>query len=389
MTTADGIEFVRTPDICFQSLPDWPYQAKYVEIDGLRQAYIDEGDPDGPLVLLLHGQPSWSYLYHKMIPILSAGGFRVIAMDHLGMGRSDKPINIGDYSYLGHHVRLERFIKALELRDINLFAQDWGSLIGLRVAGMNPDWFARIVVANGTLPLIAADKQPFPAVQNPDEMVELQDFFGGIPAQQKPYYADCNLISDPASGNFADWINYAMKGSSFKPSSVVEALTWLDLPNNVAAAYDAPFPTRKYMAGPRSFPSLINELSGINDEAWVGLSKFEKPFLTLWAANDPGSLGTCETQQSLVNRVPGARGLPHKRLEAASHFLQEDQGEMIAKSLIKFFSNVPLRKGDRYCEILLAKLKFFAIEAEVWGTPGLNYCPADSWDALDAKAIKK
>ena len=110
-TTGAGVDFVRTPDSCFDSLPNWPYAPEYVEIDGLRQAYVDEGPADGPVVLLLHGQPSWSYLYRKMIPVLVDTGYRVVAMDHLGMGRSDKPIDIASYSYLGHSDRLERFIE--------------------------------------------------------------------------------------------------------------------------------------------------------------------------------------------------------------------------------------------------------------------------------------
>jgi haloalkane dehalogenase len=152
LTTADGIDFVRTPDACFEDLPDWPYEAQYVEIDGLRQAYVDEGPADGEVVLLLHGQPSWSYLYRDMIPVLADAGYRVIAMDHLGMGRSDKPIDIEAYSYLGHNDRLETFIDELGLTDINLFVQDWGSLIGLRVAGENPDLFATIAVGDGNPP---------------------------------------------------------------------------------------------------------------------------------------------------------------------------------------------------------------------------------------------
>ncbi|MCW9017306.1 MAG: hypothetical protein OQJ89_10100, partial [Kangiellaceae bacterium] len=136
------------------------------------------------------------------------------------------------------------------------------------------------------------------------------------------------------------------------------------------------------------FPSLINELPGVNYDAWAGLSNFEKPFLTLWAANDPGSLGSCETQQLLIDSIPGARGLPHKRLAEASHFLQDDQGEAIAQALVGFYSTVPLRRGDRYCEVLLVKQNNNAVEAEVWGTHNLNYCPAESWDALDAEVIK-
>ncbi len=338
MTTDDGVDFVRTPDSCFDSLPDWPYASEYVEIDGLRQAYVDEGSADGPVVLLLHGQPSWSYLYRKMIPVLASAGYRVIAMDHLGMGRSDKPTNIRSYSFLNHYDRLERFVEELGLREINMFVQDWGSLIGLRFAGLNPDSFATIAVGDGTLPLVPAGFQPFPSVENPDEIQDLPSIFEGIPAQQFPFYDGCELLL-PATGNFGAWIEYSMTSSSFRPSEVVEALTWFDLPPEEEAAYDAPFPSRIYMGGPRTFPSLVNELGGLNDEAWEGLTSFERPFLTLWATNDPGNLGQCATQQSLIDSIPGAAGQPHDRLAEASHFLQDDRGVEIARRLAEFFGN--------------------------------------------------
>ncbi|MEO1714905.1 MAG: alpha/beta fold hydrolase, partial [Bacteroidota bacterium] len=170
LTTLNDVQFVRTPDAQFDNLPDWPYAYQFEEIDGLRQAYVEAGPANGEVVLLLHGQPSWSYLYRKMIPVLADAGYRVIAMDHLGMGRSDKPIDISKYSYLGHADRLEQFIQQLGLSDINLFVQDWGSLIGLRVAGLNPEWFASISVGNGSLPVIPAGFQIIEPILNPDEV---------------------------------------------------------------------------------------------------------------------------------------------------------------------------------------------------------------------------
>jgi len=347
LTTEQGVAFVRTPDACFAGLPDWPYAPKYVEIDGLRQAYVDEGPVDGQVVLLLHGQPSWSYLYRHMIPVLADAGYRVIAMDHLGMGRSDKPIDIDAYSYLGHNDRLLRFVEALGLADIHLFAQDWGSLIGLRVAGLHPERFATIAIGDGTLPVVPALVRPFPPVENPDEIVDLVAPFAQIPAQQVPYYDGCTPIGgerrDAYLGRdayFGDWMAYAMTGASFRASEVVEAMTWFDLPPEEEAAYDAPFPSRIFMAGPRSFPSLVNDLPGTTLRAWIGLASYEKPFLTIWAANDPGGLGTCEQQQRLIDHVPGAVGQPHARLDQASHFLQDDQGAEIARRLVAFYEGV-------------------------------------------------
>ncbi|MEM7155063.1 MAG: haloalkane dehalogenase [Myxococcota bacterium] len=392
-TTPDGVEFVRTPDTCFDDLPDWPYEPHYVELDGLRQAYVDEGPADGPVVLLLHGQPSWSYLYRTMIPVLADAGFRVIAMDHLGMGRSDKPTDISSYSYVGHADRLTSFIEALDLRDINLFVQDWGSLIGLRVAGLHADRFARIAVGNGTLPNIPDGITPYPPVEDPDVEDDLPSPFVGTPDQQLPYYDGCEPLREADPNFFGDWMTYAMKGSSFRPSEVLEALTWFPVPPEQEAAYDAPFPSRIYLAGARTFPSLVNELPGANVEAWAGLTSFERPFLTIWADNDEGNLGRCETQQQLIMSVPGAAGLPHARLPEASHFLQDDQGVEIAERLVPFFGDeiepiAPFGAGDRYCEILLVHLNDGDVEAEVWGTQNLNTCPAETWEAIDPDAIQ-
>jgi len=170
MTTESGVEFVRTPDACFTDLPDWPYEPQYVEIDGLRQAYVDVGSGEsGETILLLHGQPSWAYLYRHMIPVLADAGHRVIAMDHVGMGRSDKPTDPDYYTYLGHTERLEAFIQELELEQENftIFVQDWGSLIGLYVIGTHPDWFDRVVVGNGFLPEFEEGTVPFALPDNP------------------------------------------------------------------------------------------------------------------------------------------------------------------------------------------------------------------------------
>ena len=337
LTTAAGVEFVRTPDSCFGDLADWPYEPRYVELDGLRQAYVDEGAADGPVVLLLHGQPSWSYLYRTMIPVLAEAGFRVIAMDHLGLGRSDKPTEIRSYSFLGHNDRLLRFIEALELRDITLFGQDWGSVVGLRTAGLNPGLFARIVIGNGRMRVI--DEPPYPVVEEPDVSVDLPPRFDRLPAQQFPFYDGCRRLVPRDDSTFADWMVYAMKAKAFRPSEVLEAGTWFDLPEEVEAAYDAPYPSRVYMAGVRVFPSLINEVAGVNTEARAGLEAFERPFLTIWAANDGGGLGGCEVQDDLICNIPGAAGQPHARLPEASHFLQDDQGPEIARRVVAFIRN--------------------------------------------------
>ncbi|MEM6368132.1 MAG: haloalkane dehalogenase [Myxococcota bacterium] len=390
-TTREGIDYVRTPDSCFADLPNWPYEPRYVELDGLRQAYVDEGPAEGPVVLLLHGQPSWSYLYRKMIPVLANEGYRVIAMDHLGMGRSDKPLDIADHSFVGHGDRLLGFIEALDLRDINLFVQDWGSLIGLRMAGLHPERFARIAVGDGALPVLPAGIQAFPPVEDPDELEEVDLLFAAVPAQQVPFYDGCTPIAAAShDAYFGEWMRYAMKDPSFVPSVIVEAMTWFDLSEAEEAAYDAPFPSRVYMAGPRVFPSLINEVPGETEEAREGLSRFERPFLTLWAANDPGGLGSCEAQNDLLLDVVGSNGMPHDRLPEASHFLQDDQGVQIATRLVDFFAAESLRfdLGPPYCEVLLLNTVDGGLEAEVWGTQNYSECADVDWDALDPDQIQ-
>ena len=357
MTTADGIEYVQTPDEFFAGLPDWPYEAQYVVIDGLRQAYFDVGDKDGEPILLLHGQPSWSYLYRHMIPGLVGAGYRVIAMDHLGMGRSDKPIDLDYHSYANHVYRLERFIEELELTHITAFVQDWGSLIGLNVIGNHPERFARVVVGDGTLPQFAEGEIPFPLPEDVDRAIKtFSKTIGRIPAQQPEFYTEDGqlkpLIARQSGGTeqraeyFANWILFARHNEDFRASTILEAMTYFPLAAEVKAAYDAPFPARISMAAPRTFPGLANELGGATESAWVGLESFEKPFLTIWAANDPGQLGRPETQQLLIDRVPGAQGQPHTRLAQASHFLQDDQGAEIARWMIDFIAVNPVVRGE-------------------------------------------
>ena len=161
------------------------------------------------------------------MPVLADAGYRVIAMDHLGMGRSDKPVDIAEYSYLGHGDRLERFIQQLGLSDINLFVQDWGSLIGLRVAGLHPDWFSTISVGNGALPVFPQGYQHIDPIENPDQIEDLPAQFANIPEQQVPFYDSCDLILEGAVHDFGVWANYAMKARSFKASEVLEGLTWV------------------------------------------------------------------------------------------------------------------------------------------------------------------
>ncbi len=289
---------LRTPEERFVDLPDYPFEPRYVDIDGLRMHFVDEGPADGAIVLLLHGEPSWSYLYRKMIPPLAAAGLRAVAPDLIGFGKSDKPAAKSDYSYAGHVAWLRSFITALDLRGIALFCQDWGSLIGLRVAAENPERFARIVLGNGGMP---TGDEEFPRA-------------------------------------FLIWRAFARWSPWFPIGRIVQAGTVSELSSAEMAAYDAPFPTARYKAGARAFPTLVptepdNVASDANRRAWESLSRFDKPFLTTFSNRDPITRGG---ERPFLARVPGAQGQPHVKIDNAGHFLQEDKPDELAEILIRF-----------------------------------------------------
>ena len=295
--TDDGRPFARTPDDCFEGLPGWPFEPHYAMVDGLRVHYVDEGPRDGAVVLLLHGQPAWSYLYRSMIPALAAAGHRVIAPDLIGMGRSDKPLQVADYRYLQHVAWLTEFLDELDLHDITAFVQDWGSLIGLRIVGNQPDRFARIVCANGRLPVIPEGLRPFPLPATLDPDPDLIFPF------TDPAYPEHNLA------RFGRWAIYTLIGTRFRPSEVIDWGTERTLSAEELAAYDAPFPTRAHMTGVRVFPSLANTLSDAptNQAAKAVLDAFERPVLTLFGRADP-VLGHEAIQAELRDVPPGFQG---------------------------------------------------------------------------------
>lgn len=292
---------LRTPDARFENLPGYDFEPHYVEIDALRVHYIDEGPADAAPVLLLHGEPSWSYLYRKMIPPLVAADHRVIAPDLIGFGKSDKPAAQSDYSYAGHVGWMTRFIEALNLNDITLFCQDWGSLIGLRVAAGNQDRFARIALGNGGMP---TGDEDFPRA-------------------------------------FKIWRAFARYSPWFPTGRIIQSGTVSKLSREEVAAYDAPFPSASYKAGARAFPTLVpaepdNVASDDNRRAWELLEKFDKPFLTTFSNRDPITRGG---ERPFQERVPGAKDQSHVRIKNAGHFLQEDKGEELAKVLIDFIES--------------------------------------------------
>jgi haloalkane dehalogenase len=317
-----GVPFVRTPDECFETLSGFSYEPHYLSIEGLRMHYVDEGPPDGPVVLLLHGQPSWAYLYRKMIPILVGAGFRVIAVDHIGMGRSDKPVAIGFHTFESHVQRLKAFIAALGLRDTMLFCQDWGGLMGLRVVGEEPGLFARVVAANTTLPVIPSRLNPF-RVPNPVKIdCSLGDFvMPGSTGDSAPY---------PVL--FQRWILYTLTAPNFRPSQVIAANTVCNLSPAELAAYDAPYPSFVYKAAVRAFPAMVAAIEKQSAPAWKSLGRFGKPFLFFGGEHDH-NLGSLSVQKRLTGHIPGAKGQPHERFDA-HHFIQEDVGEVLARRMV-------------------------------------------------------
>jgi pimeloyl-ACP methyl ester carboxylesterase len=375
-TTANNIEFVRTPDACFDSLDGYPFEPNYVEVEGLRYHYVDEGPVDGEVVLMLHGQPSWSYLYRKMIPILADAGYRVIAPDHIGMGRSDKPVDPRVHTYEQQVAWNKAFITQLGLTDITLFVQDWGSLIGLRMAGDMPESFARIVIANGDLPAIPPGLNPFtlPVFEFDESTPPTLEFFAG-------------RTQDRAQG-FQEWIEFAATAPFLFAADVVQLGSRTDLSEEELSAYNAPFPHPLYWAAIRSFPSMVSGIQGETLPALEALGRYDKPFLALAGEFDPG-LGSVATQNSWIERVPGAAGQDHRRY-AAGHFIQEDVGAEMATDVLAFMQQPAPMPGPlfnrRYCEILLQTSSGENLEASVYNTLGLNDCPQAAWDAIDLDA---
>lgn len=303
------MDILRTPDECFAHLPDFGYAPQYVELldrrsgQRLRQHYVDEGPASAAPVLLLHGEPSWSFLYRKLIPPLLAAGHRVITPDLIGFGRSDKPGAIEDYSFQRHVDWMTDFLAALDLRQISLCCQDWGGLIGLRLVAEQSERFARVLAANTFLP-----------------------------------------TGDQAAGKaFLEWQSYARSVPVLPVGAIVARGCVQPLGAAEIAAYDAPFPEERYKAGARAFPLLVpttpdDPAAAANRAAWGELMRFERPFLTAFSDQDPITRGADAVLRKLI---PGARGQAHTTLAGGGHFLQEDTGPALAQVLIDFIAATP------------------------------------------------
>jgi haloalkane dehalogenase len=298
------MQTLRTPDDRFDAVPDFPYPPRYCELaddDGgaLRVAWIEDGPEGADPILMLHGEPSWSYLYRKMVPILVAEGHRVICPDLVGFGRSDKPTRLDDHSY-ARHVEWMRALAfdVLDLRDVTLVGQDWGGLIGLRLAAEHPERFARIVVANTGLP-------------NGDQpMADIWWRFREA------------ITSTPTLD-----VGAFVQGGCRRQMSDTER-----------AGYDAPFPADEYCTGPRAMPGLVptspdDPAAAANKAAWAKLSVSPTPMLVAFSDSDPI---TGPMAAIFAREMRGAQGIDHPVIRGAGHFLQEDAGEELARHIVAF-----------------------------------------------------
>ena len=289
------MNILRTPDSRFENLLDWPYKPHYTQItdaatgQSLRLACVDEGPRDGPTVLLMHGEPTWSYLYRHIIPKVVELGYRVVAPDLIGFGRSDKLAERNDYTYERHVAWLSTWLTTMDLREITLFCQDWGGLLGLRLVAAFPERFARVLAGNTVLPVGTA----------------------------------------PGKG-FMDWLAYSQTTNDLPIGQIVTMGVTRKLSHDEIAAYDAPFPDASYKAGACQFPTLVPitpQHASVTENlaAWRVLSAFDKPFITAFSDNDPVTKGGDLVFQK---RISGAKGQAHVTLKGG-HFLQEDSPDDI------------------------------------------------------------
>jgi len=292
------MKYIRTPEKYFENIKDYSFQPNYIDVDGLRMHYVDEGSKTAPIVLLLHGEPTWSYLYRFMIMDIQKAGFRVIAPDLIGFGKSDKLLSAQDYTYVNHIKWMKLFIVNLDLFEISVFFQDWGSLIGLRVLVDEEDRFARAILSNGALP---SGRQRVPKA-------------------------------------FKYWRTFAKYSPWFPIGQIVKMGCARNLSSSTMDAYNAPFPQSKYKIGARKFPRLVpinpsDRESKNNYEAFKKLTLWRKPFLTLFGDRDPITRGA---EKKFQKEIPGCEGQEHKIIKNAGHFIQEDQSEKLSELIIEF-----------------------------------------------------
>jgi len=311
---------VRTPDERFSALPDFPFEARYVDVvsEGLaplRMHYVDTGPEHGPIVLLLHGQPTWSYLYRKVLPVLAAAGLRAIAPDNIGYGRSDKLTQRTDYTFAGHLDWTHSLVTGLDLRNVTLVVQDWGGPIGLSTLARDPDRFARVVATNTILDTCD------PALEG--KLTWAHHGLGGS-----------RVVLEEG---LLDYLAFSQRTPDFAASFLLNAVCG-PLEEEILAAYDAPFPDETYKAGMRQHAALI-PLTRNDPGAIIGrqtmavLEEWDRPFLTAYSDGDPATRGWDAVFQE---RVPGAKGQAHTTILGAGHFIQEQKGEELGRVIAEF-----------------------------------------------------
>jgi haloalkane dehalogenase len=317
-----AVPAARTPDDRFDGLPGFPYTPRYAELpDGLRMHYVDEGPAQAEVVLLLHGQPTWSYLYRRVVARLAERGLRAVAPDLIGFGRSDKPQDRAAHTVPAHVNWLAQFAAALGLSGATVVVQDWGGPIGLGVLNSDPGLARRVVAANTVLHTAAPDlagRLEWPCHANPDGTVTVAQML-------------------------LDYQRLTQELTPFRPSLFVQGATVSDVPESVLAAYDAPFPDETYCAGPRQLPLLMGLTPGsacarVNRRTMHTLATFEGPFLTAFSDEDPATRGWAEVLRTLV---PGAAGRAHVTIADGGHFLQEDCGPQLADVVADLVEGTP------------------------------------------------
>ena len=328
---------LRTPDNRFENLTDYPFEPNYMFIDGLRIHYLDEGPKDADPIILFHGEPAWSYLFRKMIPVLTDAGHRVIVPDMVGFGKSDKFISKHDYSYKHHIDLMKELVIRLDLKEVTHFGQDWGGLVGLRVVAELPDRFARVVVSNtGMVARAGFSGWLF------ENIVKLVVWWHGpITFDELQLARDKVLKSNnpsPLEGAimFSKWIAYSYYSEDMDIIGIIESFGGLNLSEGEKKAYEAPYPSGKYKAGPHVWPYLIPTQLSENEQYWIDVyEKWEKPFLVAFGENERITIGM---KDDFLERIPNPTVIT---LKGASHFVQEEVGPELAKIIDDFIKNNP------------------------------------------------
>ncbi|MAL68777.1 MAG: haloalkane dehalogenase [Porticoccaceae bacterium] len=329
---------LRTPDERFQNLKDYPYEPNYMMIDGLRIHYLDEGPKDADPIFLLHGEPAWSYLFRKMIPTLTAQGHRVIVPDCVGFGKSDKFISKYDYSYKHHVEVMKELVQKLNLKNVTFFGQDWGGLVGLRVVAELPDRFSHVVVSNtGMVARSGLTAWLF------EKFIQLRVWWiGPISFDELMEAASEALNGNPSTSAgismFTKWMAYSYYAEDMDIVGIIRNFGNIDLSEEEAYAYEAPYPSGLYKAGAHVWPYLIPTQLTENEQLWKDVyEKWDKPFLVAFGEKERITL---PMKDDFLNRIPNPTVIT---LGGASHFVQEEVGPELAQIISDFINGKPVK----------------------------------------------